>query len=114
MYLDAWQQFINETNGIGGDGAESLPRSQSVSRNQSKTFAPMVCLEPHGVGFALFVPDDLPAKERLINGLSGLDWVVTDGPLFLFPANALEKMIYLTSNYDVRWGIPEYLRGQHG
>jgi len=107
--MNAWQQFILDTpNGIGGDGVQSVPRSQPVQRNAPKSFPVQLCIEPANNGYVLFVPNDIEGRERLITGLAGLEWVTNQDGLFHFPSDKLQKIIYLTSNFSLRWGIPAH------
>lgn len=109
--MTPWQQFIVDTpNGIGGDGVQSVPRSQPTKCNAPKSFPVQLCVEPATNGYVLFIPDDVEDKARLIDGLAGLEWVMNQDGLFHFPSDKLQKIIYLTSNFSLRWGIPAHYK----
>ncbi len=93
-----WEQLAGKQITIK---QESLPLDFSKPEFESQ-----VCIERYCKGwYALFVPSDIENRERLIDGLFTLDWILIDDDLFLFPKSKLQKMIHLTSNYSVRWGI---------
>ena len=108
--MTPWQQFILDTpDGIGGDGVQSVPRNQpDRQRNAPKSFPVQLCLEPAASGYLLFIPDDIEDKARLVDGLAGLEWVTNQNGLFHFPSDKLQKIIYLVSNFSLRWGIPAH------
>lgn len=109
----AWLDFIRDTtSGFGGDGTqpEQLPLALHHPASRPPQLIPMIQIEIIQPGLCgLFIPASLPHRDRIATGLAGCEWVAGPdeeaGQLYTFPTAMLQKMIRLTQNFDVRWGI---------
>jgi len=79
----------------------------NLNVSSEPTTKPQICIELRNSQFVLFVPEALENRARLIAGLKKLNWVSGNDPQFGFSKRKIERIIYLTSNYSVRWGISQ-------
>ena len=107
----AWQEFIATTpGGVGGDVAQPVVAEQLALLDSSTQgpaeLWPMLQIDFVEPGtMALFVPSALPDRDRVMAGLARLDWITLIGGLHYFPTEYLQKIIFYTQNYPLRWGI---------
>ena len=108
------QQIYQTYLELFGEKPERTAVTKQADLPLPKTSIIPVCIElAHGIGW-LYVPDELSQRERIVSKLPDVDGVTGDDPLYFFSKDKLQQMIYLMSNFPVKWGVPRYIKNNGG